>query len=229
MRCTQTTESGAYVLGALAPAERAAYERHLSGCAACSAEVAQIAGLPGLLRRLDPGTAASIGQPESAPPALLETMLTDARSRRLRERRRHRWQRSAALLVAACLAVVVGVGVGLLGGGASASTKPVVAVLTPVDRDTPIAAVVSYWPKQEGGTALTMACVYSDSVHYTGVAHLDLWVFPRDGRPGRSVWGWDAGPGDRISFWAQSSLRPDQIGRLEIRNGTTALLVYTAT
>src|SRR5439155_12256004 len=110
VRCTQTVESGAYVLGALAAAERSAYERPLSGCETCRNEVAQAAGLPGLLRRLDAGTAEAIGQPENAPPALLETMLTNARSRRLRERRQRRWRRAGTLLAAACLAVVVGVG-----------------------------------------------------------------------------------------------------------------------
>jgi hypothetical protein len=219
-------ESGAYVLGALSPAERAAYERHLSGCSTCGTEVAQIAGLPGLLRRLDAGSAAAIGQPESAPPALLETMLTDARSRRLRDHRERRWRRGATLLVAACLAVLAAVGVTTLGGGAAASTKPVVAVLTPVDRDAPVAAVVSYWSGEQGGTAIAMACVYSEDTRYPSPAHLDLWVFPRDGSQGRSVWSWDAGPGDRVSFWAESSLRPDQIGRLEIRHGDTTMLVY---
>ena len=42
------------MLGALAPAERADYERHLAGCAACRESVAELAVLPGLLGRLDP-------------------------------------------------------------------------------------------------------------------------------------------------------------------------------
>jgi anti-sigma-K factor RskA len=230
MRCSQTVESGAYVLGALAPAERAAYERHLSSCAICRNEVAQAAGLPGLLRRLDAGTAEAIGRPETAPPALLEKLLIKAQSGRLRDRRQRHWRRAGALLAAACLAILVGVGATALASTAETS-KPVVAALTPVDADEPVAAMVSYWADPEdGGTDISMACVYPDtSTHYHGVAHLDLWVFPRDGGPGRSVWSWDAGPGDRVSFWAESSLRPDQIGRLEIRRGPTALLVYRAT
>jgi hypothetical protein len=216
------------VLGALAPAERSAYEWHLSGCAACRNEVAQAAGLPGLLRRLDAGTAEAIGQPETAPPALLETMLTNARSRRLRERRQRRWRRAGTLLAAAFLAVVVGVGATAL-ASASDRAAPVVAALTPIDQDEPIAAVVGYWSDPDGGTEISMSCAYPATTRYTGTEHLDLWVFPRGGGPGRSVWTWDAGPGDRVSFWAESALRPDQIGRFEIRRGATALLVYTAT
>jgi len=53
VRCIETVEAGAYVLGALAPADRSAYERHLANCARCREEVAQLAGLPGLLGRLD--------------------------------------------------------------------------------------------------------------------------------------------------------------------------------
>ena len=62
MRCSQTLEVGVYVLGALAPAERDAFERHLSDCATCRDEVADLAVLPGLLGRLDLATAESIAR-----------------------------------------------------------------------------------------------------------------------------------------------------------------------
>lgn len=42
----------AYVLGALSPSDRRAYERHLAECAACRAAVAELAGMPGLLGTL---------------------------------------------------------------------------------------------------------------------------------------------------------------------------------
>ncbi|MCB0990978.1 MAG: zf-HC2 domain-containing protein [Acidimicrobiales bacterium] len=45
--------SGAYVLGALEPDERAMFERHLGDCAGCRADVAAFAALPGLLARVD--------------------------------------------------------------------------------------------------------------------------------------------------------------------------------
>ena len=48
---------GAYVLGALEPAEHAEVAAHLEDCAACRAEVADFAPLPGLLGRLTPAEA----------------------------------------------------------------------------------------------------------------------------------------------------------------------------
>lgn len=39
----------AYVLGALSPSDRRAYERHLAECDSCRAAVAELAGMPGLL------------------------------------------------------------------------------------------------------------------------------------------------------------------------------------
>lgn len=50
MSCRESVSLGAYVLGALEPAERAAIERHLSGCRSCRDEVVSFAPLPGLLR-----------------------------------------------------------------------------------------------------------------------------------------------------------------------------------
>jgi hypothetical protein len=44
---------GAYILGALDPAERDAVEAHLAECPACAAEHARLAGLPALLRHAE--------------------------------------------------------------------------------------------------------------------------------------------------------------------------------
>jgi anti-sigma-K factor RskA len=220
-------ESGAYVLGALAPADRAAYERHLVSCKSCRENVAQFAGLPGLLGRLDATAAMGLGEEPPAPPLLLDSILNRARTERQRAGQRTRWRRAGALLLAACLAVLAGLGVGAV--SASGAGRPTVVAMTPVDTDEPVAAVVGYWPAPEGGTEISMACVYpgDGNGRYPGT-HLDLWVFPRGGGPGSSVWGWDAGPGDRVTFWAQTPLSPGQIGRMEVRHGGTLLLVYNA-
>ena len=42
----------AYVLGALSPDDRRAFEQHLAQCQACSAAVAELAGMSGLLGKL---------------------------------------------------------------------------------------------------------------------------------------------------------------------------------
>jgi anti-sigma factor RsiW len=52
-RCEQWRfEVGVYVLGALSPAERQAFEEHLSQRHPCRHDLASVAGLPGLLARL---------------------------------------------------------------------------------------------------------------------------------------------------------------------------------
>ncbi len=230
MRCTQAVEAGAYVLGALPPAERAAYERHLPSCQTCRDEVAHLAGLPGLLGRLDAGTAASIGRSESAPPALLDTVLTRAGSERRRNRRRHRWQRPVAVLVAACLAAVVGFGIATMDHPAGA--RPVVAALHPVEDDVPVNALVAYTASARGGTDIVMSCAYEHATSGYGGSgkwNLTLVVFRRGSASGTTLPGWDAGPADRrvLRWWVD--LPPGEIGRIEVRHGDTPLLVYEAT
>ncbi|MBO0869673.1 MAG: zf-HC2 domain-containing protein [Micromonosporaceae bacterium] len=77
MRCMHSIEAGAYVLGALAPADRSAYQRHLTGCAVCREEVADLAGLPGLLSRLDEPTAAAIAEGQAPGEALRVAVVTE--------------------------------------------------------------------------------------------------------------------------------------------------------
>ncbi|MGT2427162.1 anti-sigma factor family protein [Amnibacterium kyonggiense] len=51
---------GAYVLGALEPADRHRYEEHLASCSACSRSVRELAGLPGILGVLDEAEALAL-------------------------------------------------------------------------------------------------------------------------------------------------------------------------
>lgn len=50
MTCEKSVDLGAYLLGALAPEERRAMERHIADCAECREELLSMAALPGLLR-----------------------------------------------------------------------------------------------------------------------------------------------------------------------------------
>ena len=226
MRCTQTAEAGAYVLGALSPAERSAYERHIATCATCRNEVAELAGLPGLLGRLDADTAASIGQPEGTPEKLLDTVLASARTERFRLRRRRVRERAFVMLVAAGLAVVVGAGVSTM--SIPAAPPPVLAAMTPTGQSEPVNALLGYWADPKGGTEIRMTCTYeADPSHGTTESvRLWLWVYPKDGGDGKSLLWWDAGPGYRDTFLVQTDLRMDQIGRFEVRDGSTVLLSY---
>lgn len=107
MNCSAVrTALGAYVVGALDPGERPEVDAHLPLCPACRDELAELAGLPGLLGRLtEDEVLAGPLQPE---PALLERLLaTVARHRR---RTRHR-----------VLVATVAAGVALLAAGGTAA------------------------------------------------------------------------------------------------------------
>jgi hypothetical protein len=115
-------EIGAYLLGALTDLERQAFEQHLSGCAACRAEIEELRPAADALPR-------SVEQVE--PPASLKTSLMEivereaaseqtapaARARRSpRGRLRLPAMRPAFALGALLLGLVAGFGVAQLGG-----------------------------------------------------------------------------------------------------------------
>ena len=54
MTCQHTMTLGVYLLGALEPAERSAFESHLSYCDICRTELVRLSPLPGLLNQITP-------------------------------------------------------------------------------------------------------------------------------------------------------------------------------
>jgi len=62
--CAQTQiELGAYLVGAISPEDRARLVRHIASCERCRDELAGLAGLPGLLRRVPPDARPDRGEP----------------------------------------------------------------------------------------------------------------------------------------------------------------------
>jgi anti-sigma factor RsiW len=121
--CAQARkELGVYVLGAIGTAERGQVDRHLAACPRCREELAGLAGLPGLLRRIPEEMAAQAwiddtSDPPPGPP--LDTLIR--RMTRTRIRRR-------LTAAAAAAAVAVGAALGLQAlhhpaGGAAAATR----------------------------------------------------------------------------------------------------------
>jgi predicted anti-sigma-YlaC factor YlaD len=99
---------GAYVLGALDPADRSRVDAHLATCAECRDELASLAGLPGLLGRVS--RAEVEAEPSDPGPQLLDRLLNAAASERRRDRRR-RWLTSVAAAVIALAGIGVAIGV----------------------------------------------------------------------------------------------------------------------
>jgi hypothetical protein len=103
---------GVYVLGAIDPAERAQVDEHLSSCQECREELASLAGLPAMLRKVPIVEAERLTAPEQDPELAgvpSAELLTSLIARTTNVRRMHRWRTLAA---AAAVAVVA------LGGGA---------------------------------------------------------------------------------------------------------------
>lgn len=114
--CREIRQSlGVYVLGAIDPADRALVDEHLSSCPECREELASLAGLPAMLRKVPIVEAERLTAAEQDPELVgvpSAEMLTSLIARTSNVRRMHRWRTVAA---AAAVAVVA------LGGGAFAA------------------------------------------------------------------------------------------------------------
>lgn len=120
------TELGAYALGVLDPAAVDAVERHLSGCARCRAELAELSLAAGLLQD---DAARAVATDASGAPSAADQALAAIAEARQRERRSLRRARGAAL-----------------GGGAAFVAAAMLAgglALRPVDRFAPEGSIVA--------------------------------------------------------------------------------------
>lgn len=230
----------AYVLGALSPADRHAYEEHLRECEACQASVQLIAGLPGLLALTSADAIDDPGPP--VPETLLPSLIARARS----VRRRRRWAAGSLLAAAAAAVLVVSgllivhentedalyeAGVGstaVASAGSSPSTQGSSPAGVP-DEQTPMTPVVLgpmtatlELTDKKWGTAITVICAYSDSIDAS--VSYDLAVIDTEGTPS-SAGSWRAVPGATARVPVATAVPRNRIATLEVRlpDGRTIL------
>lgn len=234
MSCSFAHDDAAYVLGALSPAERRAFEEHLADCDSCSRAVTELSGIPGLLTRTDPAVLDDAPATEPTAPQVPDTLLPRLQ-RRARSVQRRRTTAAAALAAAAAAAVVTGgfvVSGALTGGGATAGGPPTVHVptalgpgreMTPVQA-APIQASVALRPVP-WGTRLEMLCSYdAPRGAYPSTATSDqpatyaLVVHTRDGRT-QQVATWHSLPGRTMHLTAATAAMRSQITSVEVRTG----------
>lgn len=227
-RCEFAFDDGAYLLGALAPAERAAYERHLAGCPSCREAVAEIAVLPGLLGRLDADGLTQITGPSPTVESRLPSLLTAARSAGRRKRRATRWRYAGLALAAACLALVAGLaGVRLGGPGASPGTDLQVrmVVMQPVAGEVPVSAEIGL-NGTSWGTEVSMRCAYDEAGGHSKAYSFRLVAYGPDGAT-EQVGSWLAAPGDEVTLTGATRFSGTDLVRLEVlRYDGTPLLGY---
>lgn len=218
--CPHAHEDAAYVLGALSPEDRVAFERHLPTCEECGQAVRELAGIPGLLARvpvevLDPGR----------PPTPVPDTLLPALMRRVRRTRRRRNWVTAGLVGVAAAATAAAIGFATLGDDATPRATPPPAApstappepMRPVG-DKPISGWVSL--TQVGwGTRLDLTCSYADqSSDYSDPSWSTyaLMVRTADGAV-EQVASWKALPGRTMQISAATSADRDDIVSVEVR------------
>lgn len=205
-------DDGAYVLGALSPEERDAFEDHLLRCDACVARVRQLADLPELLAGVAEDEIASEPVPDTLLPRLLRAAARN-------QRRRRAVIGALAAVAAACLIALV---VALWPAPSSSVPRQSFTAVA----QAPVQATAVLTPKP-WGTAIDVHCKY---VHDVGDVEYryNLIVYDRSGR-GHRLGDWRL-PADRdIDYQAGTSLSPRQIARLDITlpDGTPVLQLRT--
>ena len=226
MSCQFAHDDAAYVLGALGPGERLEFEKHLATCDECTRSVQELAGLPGLLGRVDPKVLEQPPADEPVPRTLLPALSREVDRRR---RRRTMVVTALAAAVVAVLAVGVPMVVSELGqddapSAAAPSTKASTAPSNVVTRpmapvgDVPVAASLGL-EQVKWGTRLLLTCSYEpQSVKYDLPPAVDYTLFVRT-RGGRAeqVGSWRSIGGTTMHLAAATSSNRGDIESVEVR------------
>lgn len=206
----------AYVLGALGPADRRAYEAHLEQCDLCRGAIADMAPTIGLLSRVGAeraesmlGTApAATAIEEGGPDAASRARVIDLGARQSR-RRRGWWigglSAAAAVIVAVVLAVTTSV----------VPPAPAQVIALEALVDVPVTATVEL-TEVAWGTRIDMVCSYGDTEGGESWPYA-LVVTSVDGTSSE-VSSWLALPGATARLSAGTALSADDIASVEIRS-----------
>lgn len=221
-----THDAGPYVLGALPPEDRRAFEEHLATCGHCRAEVQEFAGLPGLLSRLPAGELPAVlqGSPEPPPPvSVLPALLTEAGVERKSRRRR-----TAIVGIAAALAVAAGsagITEAIVAAPATVVAQPQGQQFQPTEGGLPVSAsaVVTDVP---GGTRIVMTCQYSGPLSEDGTPPqtYNLRYVPKGGGAPHWMGSWPVTSADSYKLDMVVPVSRDQISKFEVTWNGKALL-----
>jgi anti-sigma-K factor RskA len=218
---------GAYVLGALSPADRREFETHLETCDRCRLAVADLSGLPGLLGRVDPARAFALLEEETPdlavppPPADLVARIERAEHRR----RTRRWGVVAGLAAAVVVAAAIAVPVTI-----ATRPHPAVSVALSPTTTSPLSAQVDL-TSVRWGTRIDMHCAYATENAWgdpedEGDWSYALWVVDAKGTASE-VSTWKATSGSQVRLSAGTALTVDDIAAVQVRSVTTGDVLLT--
>jgi hypothetical protein len=224
----------AYVLGALSAEDRRSYERHLVTCAECSAALAELAGLPGILGKLSSEDAVALmsaHDPQTLVEHPFDAQLRDhdhtpglvQRLAAKRRRRRARFTLIAAIAAVVAVVSVGGVAVALNQPSLSQPAQTRAVAMAPLHQKVVTASLEI--TKKGWGTSFAWSCSY----HGTGWDGIpesyDLVVVTKSGGH-RTVATWTSGGPDVAGLTASTAIATKDIRRVEIRlSGTTTPLL----
>ncbi|GAA1235822.1 zf-HC2 domain-containing protein [Prauserella halophila] len=200
----------AYVLGALTPADRRAYEEHMQQCPLCRDAVNALASMPGLLAQIRPESEADLPDQHREPVDLMDAMLRKEDRRRVR--RRHRllvWATAAAAVLVLVLAIPAALVHQPADDVVSVGLEPVDSAYSPMDVDVTLAP-------EAWGTRLSIECEYPAQLDYQRQqTWYALVVTDVDGTSTRAS-TWQAVPGDTVVLGAATAVSLDGVASLAV-------------
>lgn len=199
-------DDAAYVLGALEPPERAAFEAHLATCPACQQRVAEARETVQLLGPRPAAGFADLGvfdDPAPAPDTLLPGLLRKARTQRLRRRG------LAAGLAAVAAACAIALAVLLWPSRSPAVPAPQALSAVRPNPVTASAALVS----RAWGTEIDLSCKYAERLESYRQYNL---VIIDSSHHSHSVGSWRLGPDHAIHFTSGIAVPRSEISLVQI-------------
>ncbi len=220
MTCDFVHDAGPYVIGALSPDDRLAFEHHLSGCESCARDVRELAGLPGLLARVDEDVLTGVTV-EVAPPTLLPRL-----AREVRRSRRRQLRVTAAVAAAVAVAISVPFAVAELREPKAPPSST--ATSTPSKSDAtgvpmlaigrvPVRANLDL-EQVRWGTRLHLVCTYAragDQENLPQTVTYAIQVRARDGHSER-IGTWRSTDGMTVHLTAGTAIRVQDISSVEV-------------
>lgn len=203
---------GAYVLGALEPAERHAVEGHLRACTTCRDELSRLSVLPPLLERLsvDEATASHHDVQGEVGRSLAELSAAE----HSRVRRQVRWWQAAAAALAMVAAVVA---LAAWQPWRQAPNRLVERVVATSEQGEDVRGTVAALAWEWGTT------VEIEVEHLPPADAYEIWTVSRNGRRQKAgVWGPTAGSGARVR--GASAIQRPNLVRVEVTSAGGAPL-----